>query len=130
MDNLDLADGIVVLDDCGHATEQTPMNFHHKTSGSDFGEFYERLNSATNNDRPSDSVALSNASAASRRQIQPSSTPETDRQNQQVARQRGDPSLYSFYLKSIGVWIFVSWIILVGMAAVWEKMPCKSWSLL
>lgn len=38
-------------------------------------------------------------------------------------RQRGDTSLYYFYLKSNGVGLFSIWLAVVALSAIWQKMP-------
>ncbi|CEJ89530.1 hypothetical protein VHEMI05371 [[Torrubiella] hemipterigena] len=40
-----------------------------------------------------------------------------------IERQRGDASLYYFYLKSNGLALFAIWLGMVALSAIWQKMP-------
>jgi hypothetical protein len=47
------------------------------------------------------------------------------KQAQTLERQNGDASIYYFYIKANGTLLFIAWLFIVALSAVWQKMPCK-----
>lgn len=51
------------------------------------------------------------------------STSLVAKKDKAIERQRGDASLYYFYLKSNGLKLFAIWMGMVALSAIWQKMP-------
>jgi hypothetical protein len=50
---------------------------------------------------------------------------KSERHDDGTARQRGDLSLYSYYLRNMGWGRLAVFLFLTIMTGIWSRMPCK-----
>ncbi|KAG6006407.1 hypothetical protein E4U21_007073 [Claviceps maximensis] len=127
---LDMADHVIMLNENGNVSEKS-ISEVKQLGDAGFGKSTEAEDTSTPNGQSSPDSAATSSNSHSANSGNTATTidvkaPSNARENsakETSMRQRGDMSLYKFYLESIGVWAFVPWVILVALSAAWAKMP-------
>jgi ATP-binding cassette, subfamily C (CFTR/MRP), member 1 len=110
------ADLIVALDETGSIVEQgtfTQLN----APGSYVNSLKIILEEVQQGGAPSDAIAYSNASGPE--PIPPKATIDE-------SRKTGDIATYKYYIRALGGWIMLLWLLLVAVNAFFHGFSCKS----
>ncbi|KAK5996562.1 ABC multidrug transporter B [Cladobotryum mycophilum] len=115
LEHLSLADKVFVMDSSGVIHER---DAREASSNEPLIQSTQNPDDIEILDKQQDSPSTSESASVSQA-VKPSSVSEGNLEE----RQRGDVTLYSFYLKSIGVSLFCLWLCTVAVAAVADHMP-------
>lgn len=115
VEHLALADKILVLDGTGSVREQRHVDDSERQS---FVHVENRDTTGTENVQSQTVSRPSHTASAHPSTIVPPVSEEDGMQ-----RQRGDVTLYVFYIKSIGKLLFALWLCTVAVSAVSDKIP-------
>lgn len=117
VEHLARADKVLVLDSTGIVREQRQVNHVSEQQG-----FIQGSKSWNNLEPESDhsQIVPSQSHAAS---AAPTATVPPVPEEDGMQRQRGDVTLYIFYIKSIGKLLFSLWLCTVAVSAVSDKVP-------
>ena len=116
VDNLAIADQLLTLDSTGRISNTT-------LAKSDSLAREQKLGKASHEKSFQGSAV--NASAYGTKPAAAAANNFCPMQTQTLYRQNGDASIYYFYIKANGLVLFIVWLFIVALSAVWQKMPCK-----
>lgn len=120
VDNLAIADQFLALDLSGKLSNSTSAQYSPLVKEQ---ELSKASKETSFHGSTQDTVVSTPAEGTNKPAATTDSSPP--KQIQKLERQNGDASIYYFYIKANGTVLFIAWLFVVGLSALWQKMPCK-----